>query len=110
MKKKTDSVLVETIIKLKKTNPEMAKMLAKPKRLWVSMNLGEIEEKTKEGEKVIIPGKVLSSGSLSKKIEIIAWGVSEKAVEKIKESESSFKEIVGEVKSNPELKGLTVLK
>ena len=41
MQKKSDSDLVRTIIKLKKTNPEVAKELSKPKRRWATINLKE---------------------------------------------------------------------
>ena len=43
MQQKMDSRLVETIIKLKKTNPVVAKELAKPKRRWPAINLKEID-------------------------------------------------------------------
>jgi len=43
MKHKMDVSLVETIIKLKKTNPVVAKELARPKRRWPAINLKDID-------------------------------------------------------------------
>jgi ribosomal protein L18E len=107
MKHKMDSELVGTIIKLKKTNPAVAKELAKPKRRWSAINLKDID--MIEGD-VIIVGKVLSAGELEKKKKIVAWSISKKALEKLKESKSSFTLIKEEIKKNPELKGYNILK
>lgn len=107
MKKKTDSKLVETIIKLKKTNPAIAKELAKPKRKWAGINLDKISKI--EGD-VLIVGKVLSKGKLNKAKKIVAWAGSNKAIEKIKTAKGEFILIVDELKKNPGLKGLEVVK
>jgi large subunit ribosomal protein L18e len=86
LRKKTNTELVKTIIKLKKTNPEIAKILAFPRRKMICVNLEKINKKG--GKDVIIPGKVLSKGNLNKKIKITALSFSEKAREKIKQSGS----------------------
>jgi len=81
MKHKMDASLVETIIKLKKTNPTVAKELARPKRRWPAVNLKDID--MIKGD-VLVAGKVLSAGDLSGAKKIVAWAVSEKALDKIK--------------------------
>jgi large subunit ribosomal protein L18e len=110
MRKKTDSYLVDTIIKLKKSNPNVAKLLTMPKRKWSSINLKEIEENAKENEKILVAGKILSSGNLNKKVKIVAWAISDKAKEKLKDSKSEFASISEEIKKNPELKDLRILR
>lgn len=107
MKKKKDSLLVETIIKLKKTNPDVAKELAKPKRRWATVNLKEID--LIEGD-VIVAGKVLSAGELGSKKKIVAWSFSEKAKEKINENKGSAILLIEEIKKNPELNGLSMIR
>ncbi len=107
MKSKTDSELVSTIIKLKKTNPLVAKELSKPKRRWASVNLEELNEL--KGD-VVIAGKVLGSGDLTKKKRIVAWGASEKAKERIKDAGGEFITIVEEIRKNPELKNLELVR
>jgi ribosomal protein L18E len=106
MKKKKDSKLVETIIKLKKTNPEVAKELAKPKRRWPAINLKDID--MIKGD-VLIAGKVLSAGDLESPKKIVAWSASKKAIEKIKNSKGTFIQITDELVKNPQLKGFDIL-
>lgn len=107
MVQKRDQNLVETIIQLKKTNPEVAKELARPKRRWPAINLKEIE--MIKGD-VLVAGKVLSAGDLDSPKKIVAWSASEKAIEKIKNSKGTFVTISEEIKKNPELKGYDILR
>ncbi|MEM4181825.1 MAG: 50S ribosomal protein L18e [Candidatus Pacearchaeota archaeon] len=108
--KKTNKELAKLINSLKKINLEYAHYLSFPKRKRIEKNLDEIEKETKENDVVFVPGKVLSSGELNKKIKIIAWKFSEKAVEKIKKSKSEAILIEEELKKNPQLKGVKLLK
>ena len=107
LKTKKDIDLVKTIILLKRENPEAARELSKPKRRWPCINLKDID--LVEGD-VIIPGKILSAGFLSEPRRIVAWAASKKAIEKIDESKSSFTSIYDEVKKNPTLNGLVMVK
>ena len=111
-KKKTNSILVETIRGCKK-NPkwlEIASILSGPRRKLKAMNLDEIEKQAKEGEIIIIPGKVLSQGELNKKIKIIALNFSEKAKEKLLKSKHEILSIIDGIKKYPEAKGVKILK
>ena len=107
MRQKMDASLVATIIKLKKTNPVVAKELARPKRRWPVVNLKDID--MIKGD-VLVAGKVLSAGDLSGAKKIVAWGVSDRALDKIKNAKGTFAFIVDEVKKNPELNGLDILR
>jgi len=104
---KRDSLLVETIIKLKKTNPIFAKELARPRRRWSSVNLKDID--MVKGD-IFVAGKILSAGNLSKSKKIVAWSASEKALEKIKDADGNFILIVEEIKKNPTLNGLNIVR
>ena len=108
--KKTNKILAEAITLIKKKNAEFAKHLAMPVKKWAELNLDQIDRTVKEGDAVFIPGKVLSSGVLTKKIKIVAWKASEKALEKMKESKTDFVEVIEEIKKNPELKNLRLLR
>lgn len=108
--KKTNKELAEAISIIKKKNPEFAKHLAMPVKKWAELNLDQIDILTKEGESVFIPGKILSSGDLTKKIKIVAWNASEKAKEKIEGAKTEFVLITEEIKKNPELKGLKLIR
>jgi len=107
MRGKMDSELVNVIVKLKKTNPVVAKELARPKRRWPAVNLKDID--MIKGD-VLVAGKVLSAGDLSDGKKIVAWSVSEKALGKIKNAKGTFVFIRDEIKKNPELNGFDILR
>jgi ribosomal protein L18E len=112
LKKKTNPELVETIIECKK-NPawrEIASVLSGPNSGRANKNLGEIEKNCKEGEVIVISGKVLSGGELKKKIKIVGFSFSKKAVDKLKKDKIDHSYILDEVKKNKDAKGVRVLK
>lgn len=110
--RKSNQEIVETILAAKKEKAwlEVAGILSGPRRNYLNINLQEISKQAKEGENLVVPGKVLSQGELDKKIKIIALGFSEVAKEKLKKSGSKISYMLDEIKSNPEAKGLKVLK
>lgn len=111
-KRKTNLDLVETIRTAKKNKKwlEVASLLSTPRRKRAEINLDEIDKNSKEGEIIVIPGKVLSQGELNKKIKIVAFNFSKSAKEKILKSKSEAIYIVEEIKKNPEAKGIKILK
>lgn len=110
--KKKNKELVETIFLAKKNKKwiETANELSKPRRLFNNMNLETINSLVKEGESVIVPGKVLSKGDINKKIKIIALNFSEKAKQKISNNKGEINYIIEEIKKNPNANGLRLLK
>jgi large subunit ribosomal protein L18e len=91
--------------KLKKTNPnlvslieflrtegykndvllwtDISRRLLKPTRHKVEVNLSRINRHTEEGDTVVVPGKVLGSGSLDHSVTVSAFQFSHTAKEKI---------------------------
>ena len=110
--RKNNPNLVETILAAKKQEAwmEVASELSKPRRLRLEINLEKINSESKDGETIVVPGKVLSQGNMSKKITIVAMNFSDKAKEKILNSKGNFKMIMDEIKSNPVGKGIKILK
>jgi len=110
--RKTNSELVETIISAKKNVQWLgvAGILSTPRRKRVNINLDEIDKNTKEGEIVVIPGKVLSKGEMNKKIKVIAFNFSENAKTKLLKSKCEISNILEEIKKNPEAKGVKILR
>jgi len=111
-RKKTSVNLVETI-SLARKNKEwagIASLLSKPTKKRSDLNLQEINKNSKEKEIVLIPGKVLSSGGIDKKIKIVALGFSEKTKEKLEKLKIPFSYVIDEIKENPGAKGIRVLK
>lgn len=112
LKKKTNSSLVETIIEAKKKKGwlEIAAILSGPRKNRNNINLEEINKKGEKGEKIVIPGKVLSQGEFNKKIKVVALGFSEKAKEKILKAGGEVLDMLEEIKKNPDAKGIRILK
>jgi len=111
-RRKTSPLFVETIKALLK-NPawtKLAKSLSIATRKHLSINLEEIDEQVKEGDTVLVPGKVLSQGELTKKIRLCSFGISKGAKEKLKKTKSQYVTILEEIKSNPKAEGLKVIK
>lgn len=109
--RKTNPSTTETI-KMAKENSawaHVAKVLSGSTRLYSSVNLSKIDEQTKEGDTVLIIGKVLSSGNLSKKVRIVSLSISESAKEKMKATKSEYATIMEEIKINPKYTGVKLI-
>src|SRR3989344_1421301 len=112
-RRKTNSELEETIVIASKSGSQfwfnVAKLLSGPTRWQSSINLSDIDRKTKAGDTVIIPGKVLSQGELTKKVRICALSISNPAFEKLKETKSEFATIKQEIEKNKKAEGLKIM-
>jgi len=62
---------------------DVARNLGRPTRSRVEVNIAEIERHAKEGETVLVPGVVLSAGSMTKKVDVAAWRFTASAEKKI---------------------------
>jgi large subunit ribosomal protein L18e len=86
----------------------LANDLKKPSRQRRTVNVYKIDKNAKDGETVVVPGKVLNVGELKKKIEVAAFCFSESAKEKIEKvgKAISIKELM---ETNPEGKKVRIL-
>src|SRR3989338_9446296 len=111
IKKKTNSELVETILSAAKNEKwfDVARVISGPRRKRISVNLDEIDKVAKEGETIVVPGKVLSQGEAKKKIKIVALSFSENAKEKLSRNKKDFATIEEEIKKNPDAKNLKII-
>jgi len=64
---------------------DVADRLEKPRRTHAEVNLGRIERYATEDETVVVPGKVLGSGSLRKEVTVAAVDFSNTAETKIQQ-------------------------
>jgi len=114
---KTNPILMALIHELKKQANEndapiwkdIALRLEKPSRNWSEVNLDRISKYTGDKEIALIPGKVLSTGNLTKKVTIAAWSFSDKSQEKIKNAGGKSITIEELMKSNPKGKDIRIL-
>jgi large subunit ribosomal protein L18e len=106
MERKVNPELVETILKAKKNGMwvEVAGMLSCPARRMTNANLDEIDKKAKDGDVVVVAGKVLGTGALNKKVRLIAFSFSKSAEDKLKKSKIDFGKIKDEIDRNQRTK------
>ncbi len=88
---------------------EVAKLLARPKRKRLVLNLKDIDKQAKEGEIIVVPGKVLSAGEITKKVRIVAYEFSKAAEEKIKKVKAEIVKLEEEIQKNPEAKNIKII-
>jgi large subunit ribosomal protein L18e len=106
VRKKTNPELVEAIKLAKKTdNVEIAGLLSTPTRKRISLNLEYIDKESKDGETIVVPGKILGKGNISKKIKLIAYSFSGSAIEKLKNSKITFSLLKESLDKNKKIEG-----
>ncbi len=71
----------------------LVRLMSKPKRQRISVNIAKLEKLSNDGENVIIPGKVLGRGTISKKINVAAVSYSNGADGKLKDAGCKVLEI-----------------
>ncbi len=62
---------------------DLARRLERSSRLQSEVNVGKIDRFASKNDKVVIPGKVLGSGDLTKPVHVAAWRFSDQARSKI---------------------------
>jgi len=109
--KKTSPAIVETIMLAKKQKGwlPIAKKIANSTRQYSSVNLSDIDAKTTAGDTVLIIGKVLASGELTKKVRICSLSISQSAQDKLKKTKSEYATIAQEIKINPKAEGVKII-
>ncbi len=83
--------------------------LSKPTRNKREVNIYKLEKYAKEGETIIVPGKVLGTGALSKKLTVAALQFSESAKQKIQSTKGEVMSIEELMKKNPHAKGVRIM-
>jgi len=101
-----NTILQKLIVDLKVLNKpvwrRVATDLEKPNRGRRAVNVERIERCAKAGLTVVVPGKVLSSGVITKKVHVVAFQFSEAAAKKIAKAGGSVSTFAEYIKKNPE--------
>jgi large subunit ribosomal protein L18e len=108
--KTTNPEIIQLIKYLKKKSKEkeaniwldVAEHLAKPSRQRVAVNLSKINRYTDKSETIVVPGKVLASGTLDHAVTVAAFAISEKAKEKLAAAKAKYLSISELVEKNPQ--------
>jgi large subunit ribosomal protein L18e len=109
--------LTELIRSLRKTSATqetgvwraVAEDLSRPTRQQPQVNLGAIARATKQGETVVVPGKVLGDGELPHAITIAALGFSASAHAKLKASKATVLTIGELMTKDPKGKAVRII-
>lgn len=111
IKKKNDKELVETIIAAKKNKNwfRVAEVLSGSRRKRVNVNLDEIEKNLGSEKIIVVPGKVLSQGEVSKKVKVVGFKFSERAKEKLIKKGCEITSIINEINKNPKAEGVKII-
>lgn len=103
--------LIENLMKEKKALwKRVAKELSRPRRKRVEVNLSKVDAFANDGSTVLVPGKVLGSGNMNKKITVAAFTFSRSARDLISLSGGKAVSISSLLKSNPSGRGVLIVK
>jgi len=87
----------------------VAELLERPARRRIVVNLYKINKYTKDGDVVVVPGKVLGVGKLDHRVTIAAVAFSKQALEKIIAANGRAIHILELVNENPKGSGVKVI-
>ena len=113
--RKSNSELVKAITNLKNAARKneaplwrsVAIRLEGPSKNWPSVNISKLEYKVDNNSKVVVPGKLLGAGTITKKVTVTAYSFSQSAVKKIEAAGGKCLSYNDFIKSNP--KGTNVM-
>ncbi len=103
------SLIKQLVISNKPLWKKVAHELAKPRRNRVQVNLNKIDQFTTESDILLVPGKVLGAGQLSKKATVAAFSFSEGARKLIQTAGGKALSISEVFTTNPEGKQVVIL-
>jgi large subunit ribosomal protein L18e len=115
--KSTNPEIIQLIQFLKKQSKEndagiwldVAEHLAKPSRQRVAVNLSRINRYTEKNATIIVPGKILASGTLDHAVTVAAFNASDKAKEKLAAVKAKYLSIAELAEKNPKGSKVTII-
>ena len=115
--RKTNPNLESLITELKKLSREnqaavwrdVAKRLEKPSRVWAEVNVSTIEKYANPKENIVVAGKLLGFGNLTKPVNIAAFSASTSAKTKVEKSGGKFMSILEFAQANPKGSGVRIM-
>jgi len=104
-----DELLVASAKNEAKVWKDIAERVAKPRRLHAEVNISKIERYAKDNETIVVPGKVLGSGKISKQVTVAALNFSESAKRKIEEVGGRCLTIMQLLEKNPKGNNIRIM-
>ncbi len=87
----------------------IATVLEAPLSNRPEVNIFKLQKHLEDGDTVIVPGKVLGTGDLTKKINVVALSLSETAKQKIIDAKGSIMTIEELMSKNPQGKKVRIM-
>lgn len=87
----------------------VAERLSQSARRMAEVNIYNIDRHSKEGDVIVVPGKVLSTGALNHRVTVAAHKFSASAASKIRNAGGECRSIDEIVKDNPKGKGIVLM-
>ena len=88
---------------------DIARRLEKPASRWSEVNVGDLERTANPKDTIIIAGKLLGSGILTKPINVAAFKASESAVKKVQDVGGKVMTIEELAANNPKGSGIRIM-
>ena len=88
---------------------KLAEYAKKPSVARRTINLKRIDQLTKDNDVIVFPGKVLGTGTISHKITLSSFAISNSAANKIKESGGQIIGFADMIEKFPTGKGVSLL-
>ena len=104
-----DELLIASAKNEAKVWKDIAERIAKPRRLYAEVNISKIERYAKDNETIIVPGKVLGSGKINKKVTVAALSFSDSAKRKIEDAGGRCLTIMQLLEENPKGSGVRIM-
>jgi large subunit ribosomal protein L18e len=116
--KTTNPELISLIRLLKKESREkqagiwldIAEYLSKTRSQRVAVNLSCLNRNTKKSDVVVVPGKLLGSGSINHSVTVAAFAASEKAKAKLVAAKSKYISIPELLEKNPKGSNVRIIR
>jgi large subunit ribosomal protein L18e len=80
---------------------DIAEYLSKTRSQRISVNLSTVNRNTKRSDVVVVPGKLLGSGSIDHAVTVAAFGASQKAKDKLVAAKAKYLSIPELLEKNP---------
>jgi large subunit ribosomal protein L18e len=87
----------------------VAVKLEKSSSHWSEVNIASIEKFAKPKESVVIAGKLLGKGTISKSVTVAAYSASESAIQKIESAGGKFMKLNELAAQNPKGSGIKIM-
>jgi large subunit ribosomal protein L18e len=116
--KTTNPQLIQLIGMLKKESREkqapiwldVADHLSKTRTQRVAVNLSQLNRHTKKADVVVIPGKILGTGTIDHSVTVASFGISDKAKTKLEAAKAKLITIPELMEKNPKGSNVKIIR